>query len=235
MIMRYHSVKQIASLCVLGAALAWPSVGRAQYNYQLETPDPNLPPLAGQYVSPDQWHAYYGMGIYIKDVIHWGFTQSFPPPPPGSPASHTFGSRLDGQASFDGGITYFPLWATGPVTVGIQWASQGTGSGFSYNDYNTEMLALDMSGGSLPAGVMLRESPTLASLGQTRVCDYGGGRYCVSSFFDIYTELSLDGGQTWMPDQDGRVHMELIPEPSTLMLAGFGLLGLLTYVRRCRE
>ena len=45
---------------------------------------------------------------------------------------------------------------------------------------------------------MVRESPSLASLGRTSVRTDSTG-YQISSFFDIFTEVSLDGGQTWSP------------------------------------
>src|SRR4029077_17824028 len=60
------------------------------------------------------------------------------------------------------------------------------------------MLAFDLSGGTLPGGVMVRESPSKASLGRTSVRTSASG-YQVSSFFDIFTEVSLDGGATWSP------------------------------------
>jgi len=43
-----------------------------------------------------------------------------------------------------------------------------------------------------------RESPTLASTGETRITPSPGG-FMISSFFDVFTELSLDGGKTWSP------------------------------------
>ena len=49
-----------------------------------------------------------------------------------------------------------------------------------------------------PAGVMVRESPSKASLGSTTVRAMPGG-YAIGSFFDIFTEVSLDGGATWSP------------------------------------
>ena len=62
--------------------------------------------------------------------------------------------------------------------------------------FDTEMLQLDIAGGGLPPGVMLRESPTKASLGKTSVRTAPGG-FLVESFFDIFTEISLDGGLNW--------------------------------------
>ena len=82
--------------------------------------------------------------------------------------------------------------------------------------FSTEMLQLDLSGGSLPAGVMIRESPTLQSTGQIRQRDLGGGQYSVDSFFDIFTELSFDGGQSWFPSNQPlhTTTIERSPTPS---------------------
>src|SRR6185436_7195149 len=77
--------------------------------------------------------------------------------------------------------------------------------------FDTEMLQLNLTGG----GVMVRESPTKASLGCTRmrmVNDPATGIWdYISSFFDIFTEASLDGGQTWLPALGLPAHMVLKP------------------------
>jgi hypothetical protein len=96
--------------------------------------------------------------------------------------------------------------------------------------YDTEMLQLDLAGGTLPPGMMIRESPTLASMGRTTITDLGGGLYHIDSFFDVFTELSLDGGQSWTPG-DNPMHLNGSPEPGTLCLLGLGSLGML-FVRR---
>ena len=162
-------------------------------------PDPNLPPLIGRYTSPFQWHAYYAPGLILSNVVHRGFTQSFPPPPPGDTASHSFGSQVEMDVSMDGGATFAHLTAPADVTVSIN-ARQQAGSVFYYD---TEMLQLDLHGGGLPAGVMIRESPTRASLGRVSQAALDGGAQRVSSFFDIFTEVSLDGGQSWYPGLSG--------------------------------
>ena len=70
---------------------------------------------------------------------------------------------------------------------------------------------------------MIRESPTLASVGQTTITDIGGGMYRIDSFFDVFTELSVDGGNSWIPsDSSTRVTLES-PEPSTFALLGLGM------------
>jgi hypothetical protein len=74
--------------------------------------------------------------------------------------------------------------------------------------------------------IFLRESPTIASTGQTVITDLGGGMYNIDSFFDVYTELSVDGGLTWTAG-DKPMRMVLYPEPATVLLLGLGSIALL--------
>ena len=46
---------------------------------------------------------------------------------------------------------------------------------------------------AMTANLMLRESPSLASLGQTKARS-DGGDLRVDSFFDVFFEVSLNGG-----------------------------------------
>jgi hypothetical protein len=91
--------------------------------------------------------------------------------------------------------------------------------------FDMEVLELNLTG--LLGGVepfMLRESPTLASTGQTTITLEPGGTYRIDSFFDVFTELSLDGGTTWAQGVG--------PVPVALMgLAAWGLL----WARRSRQ
>ena len=77
--------------------------------------------------------------------------------------------------------------------------------------FDMEILELDLGGvldGVTP--FMIRESPTLASTGRTKIKALSGGQYHFNSFFKVATEMSLDGGLTWAP---------AVPEPSTGLLA----------------
>jgi len=103
----------------------------------------------------------------------------------------------------DGSSFASPSFSTATAT--IQARSSASNSGTVY--YETEMLALSISGGTLPNGVMLRESPTLASTGKTAITPDPGG-YRISSFFDVFTEMSVDGGSTWSP-AEGSIHLQV--------------------------
>jgi len=114
-----------------------------------------------------------------------------------------------------------------PTTPPPSQASiRGSGSGTDSRVYDLEIsnfLLIDTS-------YILRESPTIESLGQTSIDIFTGG-YRIDSFFDVFTELSLDGGATWYPS-DGPVQMTSVPEPSGVALATLGLVGLLTWLCR---
>jgi hypothetical protein len=167
----------------------------------------NLPPIDGQYVSPAQWHAAYAGGIYISNVVHRGFTQNFPPPTTGT-ATHTFTSEVDLSLSTDGGHTYNSVKANATCTVSITVGGASGGGQF----YNNQMTQLDLGGGTLPPGMRLRVSASPPTTGQTMIAPSGGG-FMISSFFDVFTDLSTDGGNTWSPSSSPG-HMDLHIDPA---------------------
>src|SRR5437867_659397 len=82
------------------------------------------------------------------------------------------------------------------------------------------MLSLNIQGATLPAGMMIRESPTRRSEGGTAIEPVAAdGTRRIHSFFDVWPEVSLDGGQSWSAS-DSAAHVELdckapeIPKPS---------------------
>ena len=93
--------------------------------------------------------------------------------------------------------------------------------------FDTEMLSLDLVGLIQGVPVRVRESPTLASTGQTTITDIGGGLFRIDSFFDVFTELSIDDGQTFTRSASS-THVELVPvpEPGSLFLMVLGLAAL---------
>jgi hypothetical protein len=192
----------------LGVA-AWAGQARASEHW---FPGNCLPQPNSQYTAT--LHQLYAAGLIdLRNPIHFDFTSCAPPPPPIPGSSvHNFGSAVRAQLSMDGGATYQNHQA--PAQCAVRVVNAGTVG--STMIFDTEMLQLDISGGTLPPGIHVRESPTRQSLGRTTIRPGSGGFY-IDSFFDVFTELSLDGGQTWMPSDNGagRIEMDIInPTPA---------------------
>jgi len=96
--------------------------------------------------------------------------------------------------------------------------------------YEVEVLALDQWDAANP-GYIIRENPAIPSTGLIEFTDLGDGTYWVESFFDIYTELSLDGGGMWAPVSEPW-RMTGTPEPATMSLLVVGVAALVQKRRR---
>ena len=86
-----------------------------------------------------------------------------------------------------------------------------------------EVVSLNLTGSSPLGAIMLRESPTKQSLGKHTIAPDPRG-YRVSSFFDVFTEISLNGGETWIPaNRSIRMLPSLPPAvPGTIFAAQIG-------------
>ena len=205
----FTGLGSILTIAIALGVAAWAGPARANEHW---FPGDCLPPPNSQYTAT--LHQLYAAGLIdLRDPIHFDFTSCDPPPPlPGNTTNHSFGSAVRARISMDGGQSYQNHQAPAQVTVRV---TNLTTIG-DRTIFDTEMLQLDISGGTLPPGVMIRESPTRASTGRTTERP-GAGGYYIDSFFDIFTELSLDGGQTWMPSDNGAGHvgMDIInPTPA---------------------
>lgn len=196
------------------------------------TTNPQLPPnqCVGGYCvyrfDPTQVHARWnilGLGFLdLTNTLHSGFINVVRNVI-GNNEVENFDSTVSTSVRLSGtGVQYDNIQLHGAVQTEV-YDKVGQVSG----SFNTEMLALNLTGTTPLGHILIRESPTLASIGQTTIMDIGGGRYQINSFFDIFLELSVDGGNTWLIQEDGstRVDLACIPIPSTLWLFGSALVS----------
>jgi hypothetical protein len=218
----------LAALTVLSSAA----------NAQIIVSDPNVPPAvapagnAGYYLTDPTNPFFNAGGVTISfDTLIVRTLAPITRTPTGADESASFNANMDasGDVVIPGTGTFndLPSSAAGigsAITLGKAGNTTGT--------FPTEMLSLSLSGSSALGPYMIRESPTLVSPGQTSVTDLGGGSFRIDSYFDVFMEISIDGGQTWFPDQNGSTRLTLVPEPGMTLLAGLG--GLTVFLRRRR-
>ena len=78
-----------------------------------------------------------------------------------------------------------------------------------YQMYDAELLQLTNIASGPSTGIIIRESPTLASLGAVRIEPQTNGLFVINSFFDVFTEMSLNRGLQWFPASNGSIPMIL--------------------------
>jgi len=218
------------------------AIGSVAFATGIDTSSPVLPP-AGVYLTPAQVHAEYmgpGLDIILSEVQHKPFANGDPaagiPAPTHTPINggmddlEQFSSQISGLVSVNGGPAQ-PITGSGPVSVIVSNYAPG-----DLGTFNTQMTQLDLTFPALP-GAEIRVSPTIPTTGQTTISANGDGTFHINSFFDVFTELSLDNGQTWMPSTGGaQVNLSPLPEPSTVTLLAIGLVGLAVRgLRRARR
>jgi hypothetical protein len=96
----------------------------------------------------------------------------------------------------------------------------GTAPGGSFTQvFDSELVSLNLFGLSPNPDVMFRESPTLRSSGVTTrentcpPCASIVTYWRISSYFDVFAEVSFNGGSTWTAG-DQAIHIEQIADPA---------------------
>ena len=182
-----------------------------------------LPPF-GPYKSITNIPTFFPFNIAIRNIMHTGWTPYLAPPTYPNFQIYNFTGNVQFELSQNGPSgPWQPMTANGPVVVRVT----NVGTSGTVSHFDTEMQLLNLSGGSLPPGVMIRESPTLQSPGRLEMRPLSGGYYGISSFFDIFTELSVDGGQSWMPAQSGATEV-ILDGPAIEAIPTLGQWGLIS-------
>jgi len=113
--------------------------------------------------------------------------------------------------------------------------TNGGGSAGNTGTWDTEIVSMDLTAASPVGTIAMRLDPTRSSGGQHSITELADGTFMVDSFFDVFTELSIDGGP--FVRAAGPVRFDLtavVPEPASVVLALFGALGVAALARRRR-
>ncbi len=195
-------------------------------NAQFMSNSTNYPPAGGTFQTPlgsDPVITFGGTSNRLRNLRLTNPTGGVAPPPVGGGALF-INSFFDifTELSENGGASW--NLSSHPTSSVLLSMTQTAPSGNTLF-FDTEMLSMILVNVGLN-GFMVRESPTRASTGRTRMTDVGGGQWAIDSFFDVFVELSIDGGQTWTPAANPN-RLGLVPEPATMAILGLGVLPFL--------
>ena len=214
----------IGIICVAGLTicLALPATAGAQ---GIDTASADLPPdgvyetaawVEATYTGPD-------LEIILSNIAFIPDVSAVLREPMGNDEKETFIADLTATASVDPDgsgpllpTTGLAVLLSGPTETIVSERLLSTAGSFQ-----AEIVSMDLIGNVGGLSVELRESAQMVSVGRTDVYDLGGGLYHIDSFFDVFTELSVDGGNSWIASSSP-CRIDLVPEPASLVLLALG-------------
>lgn len=184
--------------------------------------EPTLPVLGAPYVSASGGSCFPLAGVCVTGGT---FT-------PVSLVSSTFdasGQHIVTGVVFSGLLTTLANAALGSLDLSGSMEQEILGRTFAteLGSWDTELVALALSGPVLGNTLSITLDDSTPSTGTTSIVPAGGnnqGLFRISSFFDVFVELSLDTTPPLVTTRAVRV--SLVPEPGSLALLGLGLVAL---------
>lgn len=162
--------------------------------------------------------------------------------------THQFDFDCSLSWSFGASQSSPPSSGTGSGRCVMTTEYQGTDSSGA-DLFACDLVSMQASVSDLDGdGILLRESPTKSSTGRfdieqtlpaTSVPGIKGlqplasNGFKILSFFDVFTDVSLDGGKTFS-SSEGATHLQGTPEPASMAAMGVGIAALLRRRRKAR-
>lgn len=178
-----------------------------------------LPPSNGMYIFGGP--TSYGNGYFsLSSFAVTNFSLSFPSPELGSALtiSYSAGSSFNPDQQ-PAGIHQIQANITERIQLNASESSLTT------RVFDTEIADMNIYFARNFFGTLyiVRESPTLSSIGRTSIEDIGDGQFRIDSFFDVFTEVAFtsSGFNTWIPNDGSPTRITLspiqVPEPMPCM------------------
>ncbi|MCE9620030.1 MAG: hypothetical protein K8R92_08970 [Planctomycetes bacterium] len=209
---------------------------------QAELVSPNPYALGGDRLyqridAPAHYRVSPTQDILVNLAFDWAGAEHAPP----LPGESSFGQcdgRTTSSISVNGSLFQMPTWQI--MSSDFSDVFTGFNSRIFTTYYDSEMLSLHLTG-SMPdfESIMIRESSTKKSLGkytnEIMFQSDSGPLYRIQSYFDLFTELSLNGGLTWTESM-GSTRIEIngmVPVPLPGVIGLVALSGIMA--RRQRQ
>jgi hypothetical protein len=103
-------------------------------------------------------------------------------------------TRFDSESSLDGGATWAPYLGFGPTSLTLRHTNEAAG----VRRFEMELTSQDIPVNGSYGAATVRESATLASLGELVVTATNGGLF-YRGFVNVHLEVSVDSGASWYP------------------------------------
>jgi len=182
--------------------------------------DASLPPETGAYTAPTLC-VQVGPGVCVVNPALFGFTGT-------TSMINGMGQAIDSNISFKASIYTdnggLPGTFLGNLSMGgpIGIFYSGRTSDSQLGTFTSTLTELNLTGtfNGHTIAVMLGIPP---SSGPTTISQ-DGSQFLVSSFFDVFAEVSIDGGP-FMQGPERTFTLTPIPEPSTVSVMALGLAG----------
>jgi hypothetical protein len=223
---------------IIGIALSIPA-GLYAGSMFWTTPDPTLPPhdprVPGNtvYLTGPGTHAIYGSPDGTIDLLNVMHKPMFPGSTHtivGMNEMDTFSSMLLASVSIGGGAPMEVELMGDVTTTEVDEAGHTTGT------FNTIMDSMDLTGTLDGHSIEIMLDPARPTTGQVSIMQVSPGLYHINSFFDVFTELSIDH-HPFSPQIGGPsvVTLTCIPEPQSLGMIALGFGALIGAVRARRR
>lgn len=218
------------SIVVAAAVLAVVAAALPEALADVIQPAPSLPPTAGSY-TPGTICVPLGPGVCVVGASLGNFTGT----------TLIFGSggqaidstvTLSANVYTDSGGSPGTFLAHLVLEGGIGILYAGRTSDTELGTFTSTLTELDLTGtfhGPTTHTIAVMLNPLMTSSGQTTVAP-SGSDFRIHSFFDVFVELSLDGG----PFVAGppRTVTLVSPEPGSASMLALGLIGVAAELRR---